>query len=43
MVFQEETYRPVALVWKELIPGYLNDVTGVYQTPQGYYVKDAGR
>ena len=25
---------------KELIPGYLNDVTGVYQTPQGYYVKD---
>jgi predicted N-acetyltransferase YhbS len=25
---------------KELIPGYLNGVTGVYQTPQGYYVKD---
>ena len=25
---------------KELIPGYLDDVTGVYQTPQGYYVKD---
>ena len=25
---------------KELIPGYLHDVTGVYQTPQGYYVKD---
>ena len=25
---------------KELIPGYLNDVTGVYQTPQGSYVKD---
>ncbi len=25
---------------KELIPGYLADVTGVYQTPQGYYVKD---
>ena len=24
---------------KELIPGYLDDVTGVYQTPQGYYVK----
>ena len=23
---------------RELIPGYLNDVTGVYQTPQGYYV-----
>lgn len=22
---------------KELIPGYLKDVTGVYQTPQGYY------
>ena len=26
---------------KELIPGYLRDVTGVYQTPQGYYVDDA--
>ena len=26
---------------KELIPGYLDDVTGVYQTPQGYYVSDA--
>lgn len=25
---------------KELIPGYLNSVTGVYRTPQGYYVKD---
>ena len=25
---------------KELIPGYLDDVTGVYQTPLGYYVKD---
>ncbi|MCR5055273.1 MAG: hypothetical protein K6A69_10575 [Lachnospiraceae bacterium] len=25
---------------KELIPGYLHDVTGIYQTPQGYYVKD---
>jgi predicted N-acetyltransferase YhbS len=25
---------------KELIPGYLKDVTGVYQTPQGYYVSD---
>ncbi len=25
---------------KELIPGYLDDVTGVYQTPQGYYVED---
>ncbi len=23
------------------IPGYLNDVTGVYQTPKGYYVDDA--
>ncbi len=23
---------------KELVPGYLNGVTGVYQTPQGYYV-----
>lgn len=25
---------------KELIPGYLGDVTGIYQTPRGYYVKD---
>lgn len=25
---------------KELIPGYLDDVTGVYQTPLGYYVKE---
>lgn len=25
---------------RELIPGYLHDVTGVYQTPPGYYVKD---
>ncbi len=25
---------------KELIPGYLDDVTGVYQTPNGYNVKD---
>lgn len=26
---------------KELIPGYLDGVTGVYQTPKGYYVEDA--
>lgn len=26
---------------KELIPGYLDGVTGVYQTPQVYYVEDA--
>ena len=26
---------------KELIPGYLNGITGVYLTPQGYYVDDA--
>ena len=26
---------------KELIPGYLAGITGVYQTPQGYYVDDA--
>ena len=25
---------------QELIPGYLDNVSGVYQTPQGYYVKD---
>ena len=26
---------------KELAPGYLDGVTGVYQTPAGYYVDDA--
>ena len=26
---------------KELTPGYLDGVTGVYQTPHGYYVNDA--
>ena len=26
---------------KELIPGFLNGVTGVYQTPKGYYADDA--
>ena len=26
---------------RELIEGYLDGVTGVYQTPQGYYVDDA--
>ncbi len=26
---------------KELRPGYLDGVTGVYQTPRGYYVDDA--
>jgi predicted N-acetyltransferase YhbS len=26
---------------KELIPGYLDGITGVYQTPAGYYVYDA--
>ena len=26
---------------KELITGYLDDITGVYLTPQGYYVKDS--
>ena len=25
---------------RELIPGYLDGVTGVYQTPKGYYVSD---
>ena len=25
---------------KELVPGCLDGITGVYQTPQGYYVKD---
>ena len=25
----------------ELIPGYLNGITGIYRTPQGYYVDDA--
>ena len=26
---------------KELIPGYLEGITGAYQTPQGYYVDDS--
>ena len=26
---------------RELIPGYLDSITGVYQTPPGYYVDDA--
>ena len=26
---------------KELIPDYLDGITGVYQTPNGYYVEDA--
>lgn len=26
---------------KELIPGYLDGITGVYRTPPGYYVDDA--
>ena len=26
---------------RELIPGYLEGVTGVYQTPRGYYVDDS--
>ncbi|MBQ9187968.1 MAG: N-acetyltransferase [Clostridia bacterium] len=26
---------------RELIPGYLSGITGVYQTPQSYYVDDA--
>ena len=26
---------------KELIQGYLDSVTGIYRTPQGYYVKDS--
>ena len=25
---------------KELVPGYLDDLTGVYHTPKGYYVDD---
>ena len=26
---------------RELIPGYLDGITGVYQTPKGYYVDDS--
>ncbi len=26
---------------RELVPGYLDGITGVYQTPAGYYVDDA--
>lgn len=25
---------------RELIPGYLDGITGIYQTPKGYYVRD---
>ncbi len=25
---------------KELVPGYLDGITGIYRTPQGYYVAD---
>ena len=25
---------------KELIPGYLDGITGIYKTPEGYFVKD---
>jgi len=31
---------PARIEALKLIPGYLDDVTGVYQTPQGYYVDD---
>ena len=27
-------------LYRELIPGYLDGITGVYQTPKGYYVSD---
>ena len=26
---------------RELVPGFLDDITGVYLTPKGYYVEDA--
>lgn len=26
---------------RELIPGYLDGITGIYRTPQGYYVEDS--
>ena len=26
---------------KELIPGYLDNIAGIYQTPKRYYVKDS--
>ena len=26
---------------RELLPGYLDGITGVYQTPKGYYVDDS--
>ena len=28
-------------ICRELIPGYLDGITGVYRTPRGYYVDDA--
>ena len=36
----EDAYSSFFLC-KELIPGYLDGITGVYQTPKGYYVEDA--
>ena len=35
-----EDADPSFFLCKELIPGYLDGITGIYQTPQGYYVKD---
>ena len=32
--------RMIFFLCRELIPGYLDGITGVYQTPNGYYVKD---
>ena len=29
------------MLFRSLVPGYLDGITGVYQTPKGYYVDDA--
>ena len=39
-VYLPENADSTFFLCKELIPGYLDGITGVYQTPQGYYVSD---
>ena len=38
---ESKSFHNSFFLCKELIPGYLDGITGVYQTPQGYYVDDA--
>ena len=41
-VLSESIYSNVCCMRSSssLVPGYLDGVTGIYQTPAGYYVKD---